>query len=74
MKELNKNESEWFDTVANYINSSDEDYVMAWWLGRMLNVKTRTVNYHLSKLVDKGFLSRERHSGGILYRAIENIE
>lgn len=56
--ELSESENMWLNRVINslYINY---DYVVSWHLREDFGEPTAVINYHLSKLVKKGFLRKE---------------
>ena len=54
-----KNEDEWLQLITKQINESGEDYIATWWVRLSTGIPTVTLNYHLSKLSNKGLLRKE---------------
>lgn len=55
---LSKDEMKWFEIFKRYCQKTNKRYVVTWCLKFELKISTSKINYHLSKLVNKGLLKK----------------
>lgn len=56
---LSADEKKWFDIFNSYCKKTDRRYVVTWQMRLELNISTKKLNNHLSKLTAKGLLKKE---------------
>ena len=59
LSSLTETERLWYDRVLEDMKTSKENYTISWWLRSMYGTKTSKINYILTKLVNKGLLTKE---------------
>lgn len=58
MKTKYKAPSEWYRMARKAIQESDYGYAISWHMRLEWDIPTATINYHLNKLVNQGFLTK----------------